>query len=110
MNQSRSSKKFFGVRKKPVREFLPMKPVVNVPIEPWWKVQVGYVTEEDIKLVTESEKITIDKIIDFGALLAGTLDMKDVRSLYLKGLVYLDVPVSDEDCFIGKNHQPCEST
>lgn len=100
MNQSRSSKKFFGVRKKPVRDFLPMKPVANVPIEPWWKVQVGYVTEDDIKLVTESEKVVIDKIIDDGSQVAGTLHMKDIRGLYLKGLVYLDVPVNEEDCFI----------
>ena len=40
--------KFF--RKKPVRELLPTQPVETVVIEPWWIVQAGYITEDDVKV------------------------------------------------------------
>ena len=40
--------KFF--RKKPVRDLLPGKPIEEVSVEPWWKVHVGYITEDDIKV------------------------------------------------------------
>ncbi|CAN8001751.1 unnamed protein product [Ixodes hexagonus] len=110
MNKCRSSKKFFTVRRKSVRDLLPAKPVSDVPIEPWWVVSVGYVTEDDIKasdsssrsplacMVTPSEKEIVDKVIDDGPQRAGTLKEDDVRSLYVKGLVYLDVPMDDHDC------------
>ncbi|KFM81468.1 Protein FAM91A1, partial [Stegodyphus mimosarum] len=98
MNQCRSSKKFFGVRRKPIRELLPSKPVVMLVIEPWWVVFVGYVTEDDIKIIPESEKRIIDKIIDDGAQRAGDLNAKDVKGLYRRGLIYLDVPIEDDDC------------
>ncbi|GIY51130.1 protein FAM91A1 [Caerostris darwini] len=98
MNQCRSCKKFFGVRRKPIRDLLPAKPVSNLVIEPWWMVYVGYVTEDDIKIIPDSEKVIIDKIIDFGAKKAGDLDARDVKGLYRRGLIYLDVPIDDDDC------------
>ncbi|CAL1270776.1 unnamed protein product [Larinioides sclopetarius] len=98
MNQCRSSKKFFGVRRKPIRDLLPPKPVSGLIIEPWWMVFVGYVTEDDIKIIPDNEKVIIDKIIDFGAQKACELDAKDVKGLYRRGLVYLDVPIEDDDC------------
>lgn len=36
-------------------------------------------------------------MIDFGALTAGELDHDILQSLYRKGLIYLDVPIKDED-------------
>ncbi|XP_077496728.1 protein FAM91A1 [Amblyomma americanum] len=98
MNRCRSSKKFFTVRRKSVRDLLPSKPVSDMPIEPWWYINVGYVTEDDIKVVSASEKAVIDKVIDDGPQKAGTLKAEDVRSLYLKGLIYIDVPLDDHDC------------
>lgn len=98
MNRCRSSKKFFTMRRKSVRDLLPSKPVSEIPIEPWWYINVGYVTEDDIKIVSPSEKDVIDKVIDYGPQKAGILKADDVRSLYLKGLVYLDVPLDDHDC------------
>lgn len=98
MNQCRSSKKFFGVRRKTIRELLPPKPVPTLQIEPWWIVYVGYVTEDDIKVIPDSEKVIIDKIIDYGVQKAGDLDAKDVKGLYRRGLIYLDVPIDDDDC------------
>ncbi|XP_022089534.1 protein FAM91A1-like isoform X2 [Acanthaster planci] len=108
MNQCRSSKpslsrsgsfnKFF--RRRPIKDLLPVKPVDSVILEPWWIVQAGYITEDDIKAVSISEKNTIDKIIDVGAQLAGTLDYYIAHKLYTKGLVYMDVPIEDDDCII----------
>lgn len=49
MNRSRSNKsKLFGKRN--VRGFLPKVPC-DVPIEPWWRVEIGMVLEEDIKVI-----------------------------------------------------------
>ncbi|XP_064606810.1 protein FAM91A1-like isoform X2 [Liolophura sinensis] len=98
MNQCRSSKKFF--RKKPVKELLPTQPVESVSIDSWWLVNIGYITEDDIKMCMIIEKSVIDVIIDSGTQTAGDLDYRVLHSLYRKGLVYLDVPVSDDDCII----------
>ncbi|KAG8181508.1 hypothetical protein JTE90_018745 [Oedothorax gibbosus] len=98
MNQCRSSKKFFGVRRKPIRELLPPKPVLSLVIEPWWVVYIGYVTEDDIKIIPENERVVIDKIIDNGAQKAGTLDVNYLKDLYRRGLIYLDVQIDDDDC------------
>lgn len=95
MNQCRSSKKFF--RRKTARDLLPMKPV-EIAIEAWWVVQAGYITEDDIKICTFPEKGAIDKIIDSGPQLSGSLDYNVVHSLYNKGFIYLDVPISDDSC------------
>ena len=40
--------KFF--RKKPVKDLLPAQPIDDVTIEHWWKVHVGYITEDDIRV------------------------------------------------------------
>ncbi|KAK3090617.1 hypothetical protein FSP39_013167 [Pinctada imbricata] len=98
MNQCRSSKKFF--RRKPPKDLLPTQPVEGVIIDPWWSVNVGYVTEDDIRMCTVAEKNAVDKIIDSGAQLTGENDLKVIHSLYRKGLVYMDVPIADEDCII----------
>ncbi|XP_078209356.1 protein FAM91A1 isoform X2 [Callithrix jacchus] len=95
MNQCRSSKKFF--RRKTARDLLPIKPV-EIAIEAWWVVQAGYITEDDIKICTLPEKCAIDKIIDSGPQLSGSLDYNVVHSLYNKGFIYLDVPISDDSC------------
>ncbi|XP_071043761.1 protein FAM91A1 isoform X2 [Parasteatoda tepidariorum] len=97
MNRCRSSKKFFGVRRRPVRELLPPKPIASLVIEPWWIVHVGYVTEDDIKIIPENEKKIIDKIIDHGPQKCGDLNARDVKALYRRGLIYLDVPIDDND-------------
>ncbi|KAK6188765.1 hypothetical protein SNE40_004877 [Patella caerulea] len=98
MNQCRSSKKFF--RKKPVRDLLPMQPVEGACIESWWIVNVGYITEDDIKMCPQVEKNLIDTIIDSGPQPAGDLDKDLVLGLYRKGLIYLDVQLGDEDCIV----------
>ena len=48
--------KFF--RKKPVRDLLPTKPALLKVLEPWWIVQIGYVTEDDIRVSHDRKKQT----------------------------------------------------
>ncbi|XP_071837437.1 protein FAM91A1-like isoform X2 [Apostichopus japonicus] len=98
MNQCRSSKKFF--RRKPIRDLLPPRPVENIHLEPWWIAQAGYITEDDIKVVSVTEKNAVDRIIDVGPQLAGIMDFYILHKLFLKGLIYVDVPIEDEDRII----------
>ncbi|XP_047239885.1 protein FAM91A1 isoform X1 [Girardinichthys multiradiatus] len=95
MNQCRSSKKFF--RRKSARDLLPSKPV-EISVEPWWVAQTGYITEDDIRICSSAEKKAIDKMIDSGPQLAGTTEYNVVLSLYNRGFIYLDVPISDDSC------------
>ena len=41
--------------------------------------QVGYITEDDVKILTKSQKKLIDQIIDKGPCPAGQLDYKQVN-------------------------------
>lgn len=95
MNQCRSSKKFF--RRKSARDLLPTKPV-EISVEPWWVAQTGYITEDDIRICSTAEKKAIDKMIDSGPQLAGSMEYNVVLSLYNRGFIYLDVPISDDSC------------
>lgn len=95
MNQCRSSKKFF--RRKSARDLLPSKPV-EISVEPWWVAQTGYITEDDIRICSPAEKKAIDKMIDSGPQLAGSTEYNVVLSLYNRGFIYLDVPISDDSC------------
>ncbi|RXG69864.1 Protein FAM91A1 [Armadillidium vulgare] len=96
MNQCRSSRKIF--RRRNVRELLPSLPK-EITIEPWWIVKPGSITEEDIKsAVTVKEKKIIDLLLDSKSQRAGSLDKEYVHSLYSKGLIYLHVPIEDNDC------------
>lgn len=69
----------------------------RIVIEPWWKVEVGYVLESDVQFVSPDELAVLDRLIDYGAQTAGALDYDVVHNLYRKGLIYLDVPISGED-------------
>ncbi|XP_003729294.2 protein FAM91A1 isoform X1 [Strongylocentrotus purpuratus] len=95
LNRSGSIQKFF--RRKPIRDLLPGKPIEDVSVEAWWMVQAGYITEDDIRTVSIAEKNAIDRIIDTGSQPAGAMDYYVVHKLYLKGLVYVDVPIEDDD-------------
>lgn len=107
MNELRSTyRRFLGIGvKRSARSLLPNKPDKNVPIEPWWFVNAGYITEDDVRsMVTSAEKSIIDRLVSPDGLtnqiLACDLDEAHVRSLYLKGLIYLDVPIYDDDFIV----------
>ena len=88
MNKTRTKSKFGGFTsslfRRSYKELLPTRPVSNITILPWWVVQVGYVTEEDVKTLSKTQKTFIDQIIDNGPCPAGQLTHEDVHSLYLQ--------------------------
>ncbi|XP_043227959.1 protein FAM91A1-like [Amphibalanus amphitrite] len=99
MNQCRSGlKQRIAFRKKSVRPLLPAKPV-PVFIDPSWRVDVGLVMEDDVRKLSADEKAAVDLLIDQQSQPAGRLAYHVVHSLYSKGLVYVDVPVDDDDRF-----------
>lgn len=79
MNQCRSGRKLF--RRRNVKDHLPSKPA-RIPIEPWWVVLLGLVTEDDVKRASQAEKLMIDRIIDHGPQKAGLCDRELLHSLY----------------------------
>ncbi|KAI6179463.1 Protein FAM91A1 [Aphelenchoides besseyi] len=94
MNQSRSYRKLF--RRKTLQELLPQQPV-EIAIEPWWMLRHGCILETDVKSLALQEKEILDRLLEGFPLLCGLLEKQSVCSLYNRGLVYLEVPVSDED-------------
>ncbi|KAF9819128.1 hypothetical protein SFRURICE_000793 [Spodoptera frugiperda] len=68
-------------RAKAIRALLPRVPL-NIPMQPWWRVELGYVLEDDVKPLGESERALIDLLIDRGSQTAGTLDYYVVKTLY----------------------------
>ncbi|XP_073953650.1 protein FAM91A1-like [Choristoneura fumiferana] len=83
-------------RAKAIRGLLPRVPL-NIPMQPWWRVELGYVLEADVKPLSEPEKALIDLLIDRGSQTAGTLDYNVVKTLYRRGLIYLDVSITAAD-------------
>ncbi|XP_026740984.1 protein FAM91A1 [Trichoplusia ni] len=83
-------------RAKAIRALLPRVPL-NIPMQPWWRVELGYVLEDDVKPLSDSERAVIDLLIDRGSQTAGTLDYHVVKTLYRRGLIYLDVPITAAD-------------
>lgn len=97
MNQYRSTKRLF-TRRKPARTFLPTQPLEMTLIEPWWIINVGCVTDDDVRLLNADEKLSIDQLIDNqDKMKAGDLNYDCVQSLFKKGYVYIDVPIDDHD-------------
>lgn len=89
-----NSKKFF--REQDPKLFLPKVPIFRT-LQPFWRVELGYVLETDIQFVSDIERGLLDDLIDFGSQTSGIMNYHVLCSLYKKGLVYLDVPISGED-------------
>ena len=61
-------------------------------------INLGCVTDDDVKQCSSEEKLIIDYLIDEKcSKLAGELNYDAIHSLYRKGLIYLDVPVHNDD-------------
>lgn len=101
MNKYRSSNRLRTIgfaRRKPVKSMLPTHPC-DILIEPWWKLNAGCITDDDVKVLSSDEKKCLDKIIDHEkAIEAGKVNYECVHLLYRKGLIYLDVPLESSDC------------
>jgi hypothetical protein len=90
----------FKKKRDVIRQYLPPHPV-EADIQHWWVVSVGYVSEDDIQQCNETEHKIVDNIIDTGPKFAGQLSRAAVLSLMKRELVYLDVPVENNDQIIG---------
>ena len=58
--------------------------------------------------ISPAEKCMIDLLIDEGPQKCGEHDVDVIKALYVRGLVYLDVPIEDNDHIAGtclENHQ-----
>ncbi|VDQ08972.1 unnamed protein product [Trichobilharzia regenti] len=71
-------------------DILPSQPVDKIVFEPWHIVHIGSVMLSDIQTSTDSERIMIDQLID-----AEKTDI--LKRLYLRGLVYIDIPIYSSD-------------
>ncbi|XP_057314179.1 protein FAM91A1-like isoform X2 [Hydractinia symbiolongicarpus] len=96
MNQCKSSKRFFRA-KRPPRELLPVKPIPQTVIKSWWVANIGYITDDDVKMCSDREVKVIDKLIDEGTTAVKLLPLDVIKTLYNKGLIYFDVPIQDSD-------------
>ncbi len=101
MNKYRSSNRTVRLgfsRRKPVTSLLPIQPIDTFVIEPWWLINVGCISEDDVKMLSEDERIMLDRLIDTAnSIEAGKLNYGIVHSLYRKGLIYIDVPMNEMD-------------
>ncbi|KAK4469703.1 hypothetical protein MN116_007228 [Schistosoma mekongi] len=91
-------------------DILPSQPIDNFIFEPWYIVRIGSVMLSDIQVSTDSERIMIDQLIDaeknedlegisqvsYG-IQVKDLDQDILKGLYLRGLVYIEIPVSCDD-------------
>lgn len=83
-------------KKNTIRSNLPHKEI-GTEIQHWWVINVGYVSEDDIQKSSKVEHTIIDLLIDSGAKLAGQLPKPALQSLLIRGLVYVDVPIENND-------------
>ncbi|RNA28552.1 FAM91A1 [Brachionus plicatilis] len=101
MNKYRSSSRLRTIgftRRKPIKSLLPSQPC-DILIEPWWRLNPGCITDDDVKLLSSDEKKCLDTIIDYEKPIeAGKLNHECVHLLYRKGLVYLDVCLESSEC------------
>ena len=54
--------KFF--RRRNPKDLLPAQPVEDISFDWWWKVNIGYITEEDVKVSTASQRYLHQHDID----------------------------------------------
>uniref|UniRef100_A0A0K0DXT4 FAM91 N-terminal domain-containing protein n=1 Tax=Strongyloides stercoralis TaxID=6248 RepID=A0A0K0DXT4_STRER len=83
-------------RKTNIKDLLPQKPI-NILIEPWFMIELGIVHDTELKTLSKKERDVMDLILDGGSQLAGTLDKSVLQILYQKGMIYLSVPIQNED-------------
>jgi hypothetical protein len=83
-----------------VKEMLPTHPV-DFPMEPWWLIcfvnlttdEYRKLSEEEMAIISGGDVNTSDRLGKEGVHLVGEVDIDVVRSLYRRGLIYLEVPV-----------------
>ncbi|KAJ1286894.1 hypothetical protein BS78_03G387300 [Paspalum vaginatum] len=98
MNKCRSKKIMWKLNKSIAKELLPAEPV-DLAIEPWWGVRFVNFTLEEFKRLSEEETSAIDKICKEEVNSYVLFDPEVIHGLYMRGMVYFDVPVYPDDRF-----------
>ncbi|XP_024363370.1 uncharacterized protein [Physcomitrium patens] len=106
MNKCRAKKLMWKLNKSIVKEMLPTQPV-DFRMEAWWIVCFVNLTTDEYRKLSEEEMAVIsggdgdssDRLGKEGVNLVGEVDFEVLRSLYRRGLIYLDVPVYPDDHF-----------
>uniref|UniRef100_A0A0N5CFV0 Protein FAM91A1 n=1 Tax=Strongyloides papillosus TaxID=174720 RepID=A0A0N5CFV0_STREA len=83
-------------RKTNIKDLLPQRPI-NILIEPWFMIELGVVHDTELRSLSKKERDVMDLILDGGSQLAGTLDKSVLQILYQKTMIYLSVPIQNED-------------
>eukprot|EP00191_Tetraselmis_sp_GSL018_P022956 CAMPEP_0177627496 /NCGR_PEP_ID=MMETSP0419_2-20121207/31236_1 /TAXON_ID=582737 /ORGANISM="Tetraselmis sp., Strain GSL018" /LENGTH=791 /DNA_ID=CAMNT_0019128657 /DNA_START=65 /DNA_END=2441 /DNA_ORIENTATION=+ len=96
LNQCKAKKLLWRVNKGIAREFLPLEPV-DTPLEPWWQVSVVNIGEMEYRALTPEELKTLQAACHPGGNQVAGLDAAVVRSLFKRGLLYIDVPILPDD-------------
>eukprot|EP01124_Arcella_intermedia_P013588 TRINITY_DN20001_c0_g1_i1.p1 TRINITY_DN20001_c0_g1~~TRINITY_DN20001_c0_g1_i1.p1 ORF type:complete len:752 (+),score=142.19 TRINITY_DN20001_c0_g1_i1:112-2256(+) len=100
LKQKQASKNLFNQKKQAIlKEMLPKVPK-PITIQHWWIANIGAVAEEDVQESQNNERSVIDLLIDEGPKQIGTLPKSSVESLYNRGLLYLEIPISNTDQII----------
>lgn len=99
MNQCKGKKLLWKVNKHVAKEYLPSQPL-DVKLEPWWYVGVVNVAEQEYRELNPDELANMKTACLPGNILVRDLDEKVLKSLYKKGLVFLKIPIKEEDRFL----------
>eukprot|EP01105_Mastigella_eilhardi_P022171 TRINITY_DN5443_c0_g1_i3.p1 TRINITY_DN5443_c0_g1~~TRINITY_DN5443_c0_g1_i3.p1 ORF type:complete len:779 (+),score=196.09 TRINITY_DN5443_c0_g1_i3:343-2337(+) len=96
MNKYRAKAWILKKRKATIKAMLPSSSVFK-DIDYWWDVAVGYAPEEELKSLSEVERATLEYLVSAGTRPAGQLDKQTILTLYKRGLIYINIPVSNTD-------------
>ena len=101
MNTSRSNRAFALFKKKEnqIESLVPSQPC-DIPIKAWWRIHIGYVSEEDVRECSKLEHATIDMLLDAGPVMAGKIDRAVVMALHARGLIWMEIPVTSDDVLL----------
>ncbi|CAL8106410.1 unnamed protein product [Calicophoron daubneyi] len=87
-------------------DIFPHEPKSTLTFEPWHIVRIGAVLVEDVDRSSKEERDWIDRIIDaehcsesgsHPGMPIKAVDLDVIKQLYCRGLVYIDVPVNEND-------------
>ncbi|GMH37437.1 hypothetical protein BSKO_05310 [Bryopsis sp. KO-2023] len=98
LDSCKAKKLLWRVNKGVAKEKLPAEPV-NIPMEPWWKIGVVNVSEQEFQGLNNEELDTLQNACNGSGLEVGEIDPDLMRSLYRRGLLFLRVPVREDDRF-----------
>ena len=96
MNAAKAKKLLWRVNKGIVKELLPHTPI-SVGPDGWWTVNIVNIGESEWRSLNPAEASTCRRAAKEGGVPYEMLDPALVEHLYRQGLVWFDVPISQDD-------------